>query len=85
MNITIAGYNNPRTRRTLVNVEEAIAECGADVQVEWIDSTREMSEMGVQHTPAMFVDGEPKVAGRIPSVYEVKTWIEAVLEESVAA
>ena len=55
-----------------VTATKAIDELGMDVQVEKVQDTLEMRERGVLSQPALFIDGKLKVAGRVPSVEEIK-------------
>lgn len=54
----------------------AIEELGIDAELEKVQDTIAMRERGVQSQPALFIDGKLKVAGRVPSVDEIKKMLE---------
>ncbi len=41
-----------------------------------VQDIQKISSYGVMITPALVVDGTVKVAGKLPSVEEIKKWIE---------
>jgi len=77
MKIQILGTGCPKCKKTYENVEQAVKELGACVDVEKVEDLRSIMNFGVMVTPAIAIDGEVKVAGKIPSVEEIKEMIEA--------
>jgi small redox-active disulfide protein 2 len=73
MKIEVMGPGCPRCRTTEENVREAVAQLGTEAEVEHIYDMNEYSKRGVMLTPAVVVDGEVKVSGRVPSVEELKS------------
>ncbi|MEJ2223205.1 MAG: thioredoxin family protein [Desulfobacterales bacterium] len=57
-------------------VKEAVAESGADAQVEKVTDTMEIAGYGVFGTPAVVIDGQVKSVGKIPSKSDVQSWIQ---------
>ena len=57
------------------NAQEAVRESGAEATVEKITDINEITGFGVLMTPALAVDGEVKVTGRVPNVDEIKGWL----------
>jgi len=53
----------------------AIEELGMDTEVTKLQDTEEMRNRGVMHQPALFIDGELKSSGRVPSVEEIKRFL----------
>jgi small redox-active disulfide protein 2 len=77
MKIQILGMGCPKCKKLYEAVEKAIDELGLnDVQLEKVDKLSVISEMGVMMTPALAIDGEVSVAGRVPSVEEIKSLIQ---------
>ena len=76
MTIEVFGLGCVKTQRTLVNVEEAASEFDDPPKISGIDDIRRMGELGIVYTPAVLVNGKIKSLGRIPSVHEIKTWVE---------
>lgn len=85
MNIEVLGLPCIKSDRTLMNAEKAATEFDAAVEVAWIDDIGTISAMGIVHMPAVLVNGKLKSAGRIPSIYEIESWIGKELEEDLVA
>jgi len=58
-------------------VKSALAETGAQVELVHFTDPREIARRGLILTPAVVVDGVIRLAGRVPSVDEVKLWLQA--------
>jgi len=52
--------------------EAAVAELGIEATVEKIEDINVITGFGVMMTPALVIDGEVKVVGKVPSVEEIK-------------
>lgn len=51
-------------------------ELGIEAEVLKVKDVKQISSYGVMITPALVVDGTVKVAGKLPSVEEIKKMIE---------
>jgi small redox-active disulfide protein 2 len=69
----------PRCLRTLEIVKQAVKESQFNCEVKKIDaySKTTVAKYGLVFTPAVAIDGKVFVAGRIPSVDEVKRALRA--------
>ncbi|MBN2585906.1 MAG: TM0996/MTH895 family glutaredoxin-like protein [Candidatus Fermentibacteraceae bacterium] len=77
MKIQILGMGCPKCRKLYESVEKAVGELElADVQLEKVETLSAISDMGVMMTPALAIDGNVCVAGRVPSVDEIKKFIQ---------
>lgn len=54
------------------NAEAAVKELGIEAAVEKITDINVITGFGVMMTPALAVDGEVKVVGKVPSTDEIK-------------
>lgn len=54
------------------DVKALVEELGIECEIEKITDINQMLSFGVMLTPALVVDGEVKVAGRRPSMDELK-------------
>jgi len=70
--IEILGTGCARCRRLEKNVEKAVSDLGTDVEVIKIEDITAITDRGVMLTPALIVDGELKVSGRVADVKEIK-------------
>ena len=76
MEIKVLGPGCPRCQKTEQAVRDAVAEAGVDATVEKVADVMEIAKYGVFGTPAVVVDDEIKSVGKIPSVEEVKEWLQ---------
>ncbi len=72
MKIQILGTGCPKCTK-LAEVADAVAqELGLDYELEKVMDINDIMKMGVMMTPALAVDGQVKVAGKVPSAEEIK-------------
>jgi small redox-active disulfide protein 2 len=55
------------------NVETALKELGVEADVQKIEDINEIVTFGVMSTPALVVDGEVKIVGKVASPEEIKS------------
>ena len=77
MKIKVLGPGCPKCEQTARMVAEAVAEIGVAAQVEKVTDFKEIAQHGVFVTPAVVVDGEVKVTGKVPSKDEILAWLKA--------
>ncbi len=75
MKIEILGSGCPKCIKTMENVEEAVKKSGIQVDVVKVTKINDIMNYGVMVTPALVIDGDVKVAGRIPTTDEIQKWI----------
>lgn len=73
MKIEILGTGCPKCEALKKNVEEAIRQMGLQATVEKVTDIAEIAGRGVMMTPALSVDGEVKVVGKVAPVEEIKS------------
>lgn len=76
MKIEVLGIGCPKCQTTLRNAEQAVKELGISAEIVKVDDLSEITARGVMMTPALAVNGEIKCSGRIPSVEEIKAWLQ---------
>jgi small redox-active disulfide protein 2 len=76
MKIEILGTGCPKCKKTMANVEEAVKGVGIEAEIIKVEKTDDIMNYGVMVTPALAIDGEVKVAGRIPKVEKIKDWLQ---------
>ncbi|MEE8638255.1 MAG: thioredoxin family protein [Candidatus Margulisiibacteriota bacterium] len=72
MEVIVYGPGCARCAATEKNVREALKQLGKKEEVKKISDVREFAKAGIVFTPAVVIDGEVKVSGKIPSVDEIK-------------
>jgi small redox-active disulfide protein 2 len=75
MEIKVLGPGCPKCQQAEKVVREAVAESGASAEVEKVTDMMKIAEYGVFGTPAVVVDGEVKIVGKIPKKADVLSWI----------
>jgi small redox-active disulfide protein 2 len=73
MKIQIAGPGCPNCQTTERNVVNACAELDFAADISHVTNIADILDLGVMRTPAVVIDGEIVIAGRVPSVAELKT------------
>lgn len=71
MKIDILGTGCAKCKALFEVTKEALAKSGKFAQINKIEDIVEIMSYGVTSTPALVVDGEVKMSGRVPSVDEV--------------
>jgi len=76
MKIEILGTGCPKCKQTLANAEKAVKQLGIDAQIVKVEKINDIMDYGVMITPALAIDGEVKIAGKIPSPDQIVEWIK---------
>jgi len=77
MEIRILGTGCPKCHKLEEETRRAMTELGLEAHLEKVTQVAEIMKYGVMMTPALVVDGKVKVAGKVPSVAEIKKMLEA--------
>jgi len=80
MKIQIAGPSCPNCKTTEQRVVNACAELDVGADISHVYDYNEIASLGVLRTPAVLIDGEIVVMGRVPSVGELKKMIQSRLD-----
>ncbi len=70
--LKVLGVGCPKCTQLAVNAAEAAEALGIEYELVKVTDINEMMTCGVMITPALVVDGVPKVVGKVPSVDEIK-------------
>lgn len=70
--IQILGTGCPKCEKLAEGAAQAAKELGVEYELEKIKDIQKIMNFGVMMTPALVVDGEVKVSGRVPSIEELK-------------
>ena len=71
--LQILGTGCPKCKKLAEHAEAAAQALGLEYKLEKVTDINQIMSFGVAFTPALAVDGVVKVAGKIPSVDEIKT------------
>ena len=73
--IQVLGPGCPKCKRLTELAEAAATELGLDFELEKVTAIADIMSFGVMLTPALAVDGEVKVVGKVPSPDEIKAML----------
>ena len=76
MKIQIAGPGCPNCQNTERNVANACAALDLAADISHVTNIADILDLGVMRTPAVVIDGDVVVSGRVPAVPELKTILE---------
>lgn len=76
MEIKVLGTGCPKCKVLHKTVEEAVKATGVKAAVSKEEDIIKIMEYGVMATPALVIDGQVIVSGRVPSVKEVSQLIK---------
>ena len=77
MDVKILGTGCANCRALETATREAVVEADADATVEKVEEMAEIVGYGVMGLPALVVDGEVVVAGRVPGAAELADLLDA--------
>lgn len=80
MEIAILGPGCARCKATEKAVRDALREMGKEATVVKVENIKEMIKYGISMTPAVAIDGTIRLAGKVPSVDEVKSLFSKSLD-----
>ena len=72
MKIEILGSGCAKCKSTEKLVRDIVEELGIKADIVKVEDLQEIIDRGVMMTPAIFIDGESKIVGRVPGVKELK-------------
>ena len=76
MNIKVLGTGCAKCIKLEELAKKAVAELGSDAVVEKVTDLDKIMEYGVMMTPGLVINEQGKIAGKIPSVDQIKSWIQ---------
>ncbi len=76
MKVQVLGPGCAKCKKVEKIVREVIAEAGIEAEVVKVSDFQEIASFGVFSTPAVAIDGDVKVVGRVPGKDEILEWIK---------
>lgn len=73
--IEVLGPGCKKCRKLAETVQQAAEELGLSFELEKVSDINRILSYGVMLTPALVVDGQVKVSGRVPDLAEVKAML----------
>jgi small redox-active disulfide protein 2 len=76
MKIQVLGTGCRKCNQLYENTQQAVAESGVDATVEKVTDLNDIMAFGVMVTPALAIDGQVKVSGKVPTAEAIKEMIQ---------
>jgi len=74
--IQILGTGCPKCKKLAENAESAAKELGIEYELEKVTQINDIMKMGVMMTPALAIDGQVKIVGKVPAQDEIKCLLQ---------
>ena len=75
MKIQVLGTGCPKCNKLAETAEAVARELGLDYELEKVTDINAIMNMGVLMTPALAVEGQVKVSGKVPSTEDIKSYL----------
>lgn len=75
--LKVLGTGCPKCKKTIAIIEEVVNEMGLDAKVEKVEDIMDIMKYNVLSTPAVVVDNEVVIKGRVPSKSEIEQLLQA--------
>ena len=72
MQLLVIGPGCTKCRTLAQFTEQAVRELGISAEINKVTDLQQIMALGVMMTPALAIDGNVKVVGKVPSVGELK-------------
>jgi len=79
--IKVLGTGCPKCQALKETARKALSELGLEAEIEVVKEIEKIMEYPIMFTPALVVNGKVKVSGKVPSVEEVKKYLEEELKQ----
>jgi small redox-active disulfide protein 2 len=76
MKIEILGSGCAKCKSVEKLVRKIVEELGIQADIVKVEDLQEIINRGIMMTPAVFIDGEAKIVGRVPSADEIKNLLK---------
>jgi len=73
--LQVLGTGCPKCKKLAETTEEAANDLGIKYELTKVTDINNIMKFGVMMTPALAVDGDVKVVGKVPSVDEIKKFL----------
>lgn len=74
--IQVLGTSCPKCKKLAENAETAAEALGIEYEIEKIKDINEIMRFGVMMTPALAIDGQVKIVGKVPSPEDIEKMID---------
>ena len=75
MDVKVLGPGCMKCKKLYEQVDQSIKQLGLNANLVKVEKIDEIIRFGVLATPALVINGEVKVAGRLPNAAELTNWL----------
>lgn len=76
MDIKVLGPGCSKCSKAEKLIKDAVKETGSDASVTKVTDMLEIAGYGVVSTPAVIIDGELKLSGKVPGKKDIIKWLK---------
>jgi len=73
--LQVLGTGCPKCKKLAENTEAAAKALGIEYEIEKVTNINEIMKFGVMMTPALAIDGQVKIVGKVPSPQDIEKMI----------
>ena len=73
--LQVLGTGCPKCKKLAENAEAAAKALGIEYEIEKVTDINEIMKFGVMMTPALAVDGQVKIVGKVPTPSDIEKLI----------
>jgi small redox-active disulfide protein 2 len=84
MQLLVIGPGCTKCKALAQFTEQAVNELGITAEINKVSDLQQIMALGVMMTPALAIDGNVKVVGKVPSVGELKTLLSECVKKAAA-
>ncbi|MBD3181842.1 thioredoxin family protein [Candidatus Poribacteria bacterium] len=75
MKIQVLGTGCPKCKKVFKNAEKAVEISGSNAEIVKVEDVNKIMDYGVMITPALAIEGDVKISGKVPSPEQIAGWI----------
>ena len=75
MKIEIMGTGCAKCIKLEERVNEVVKESGVSAEISKVKDIKQIMAYGVMTTPGLVIDGHVKIAGKMPTPDQIKSWL----------
>ncbi len=75
MKIEVLVIGCAKCKRLERNIQQALQELGMEEEIERIEDIEEIKKRGTMRVPILYINGEMKTVGMVPSVEDIKSML----------
>ncbi|MCK7507060.1 MAG: thioredoxin family protein [Desulfobacterales bacterium] len=76
MKIEILGTGCAKCQKLEELVREAVKAAGVEAEISKVKDIKQIMTYGVMTTPGLVIDGQVKIAGKMPTPDQIKSWVK---------